>query len=81
MHRTLGVERAVIVQASCHGTDNTAMLDAIAASGGAYRGIAILGEDYRMPNSPGCMRAASAASASTSSGTSAARPTSRSSTR
>jgi predicted TIM-barrel fold metal-dependent hydrolase len=42
VHRTLGVERAVIVQASCHGSDNTAMLDAIAASGGAYRGIAIL---------------------------------------
>jgi 2-pyrone-4,6-dicarboxylate lactonase len=43
VHRTIGVERAVIVQASCHGTDNTAMLDAIAESGGAYRGIAILG--------------------------------------
>jgi predicted TIM-barrel fold metal-dependent hydrolase len=42
VHRTIGVERAVIVQASCHGTDNTAMLDAIAASGGAYRGIAIV---------------------------------------
>jgi 2-pyrone-4,6-dicarboxylate lactonase len=42
VHRILGVERAVIVQASCHGSDNTAMLDAIAASGGAYRGIAIL---------------------------------------
>ena len=42
VHRTIGVDRAVIVQASCHGSDNTAMLDAIAASGGAYRGIAIL---------------------------------------
>jgi predicted TIM-barrel fold metal-dependent hydrolase len=42
VHRTLGIERAVIVQASCHGTDNTAMLDAIAASGDAYRGIAIV---------------------------------------
>jgi 2-pyrone-4,6-dicarboxylate lactonase len=42
VHRIIGVERAVIVQASCHGTDNTAMLDAIAASGGAYRGIAIV---------------------------------------
>src|SRR3954469_18934982 len=42
VHRILGIERAVIVQASCHGTDNTAMLDAIAASGGAYRGIAIV---------------------------------------
>ena len=39
LHGILGVERAVIVQASCHGTDNSAMLDAIAASNGAYRGV------------------------------------------
>jgi predicted TIM-barrel fold metal-dependent hydrolase len=39
LHRILGVERAVIVQASCHGTDNAAMLDAIAHSGGRYRGV------------------------------------------
>ncbi len=39
LHSTLGVERAVIVQASCHGTDNSAMLDAIASSGGHYRGV------------------------------------------
>lgn len=39
LHKTLGVERAVIVQASCHGTDNTAMLNAIAASDGRYRGV------------------------------------------
>ena len=31
LHKALGIERAVIVQASCHGTDNRAMLDAIAA--------------------------------------------------
>ncbi|MBI3517530.1 MAG: amidohydrolase family protein [Proteobacteria bacterium] len=43
LHATLGVSRAVIVQASCHGTDNRAMLDAIASSDGAYRGIAIVG--------------------------------------
>jgi predicted TIM-barrel fold metal-dependent hydrolase len=42
LHATLGIERAVIVQASCHGTDNRAMLDAIASSGGRYRGIAIV---------------------------------------
>ncbi|RAI57000.1 amidohydrolase family protein [Roseicella frigidaeris] len=42
LHAILGLERAVIVQASCHGTDNTAMLEAIAGSGGAYRGVAIL---------------------------------------
>src|SRR6266850_7815229 len=42
LHRRLGLSRAVIVQASCHGTDNRAMLDAIATSGGRYRGIAIV---------------------------------------
>ena len=39
LHDILGVERAVIVQASCHGTDNRAMLDAIARGGGRYRGV------------------------------------------
>ena len=39
LHDTLGIERAVIVQASCHGTDNAAMLDAIASSDGRYRGV------------------------------------------
>jgi 2-pyrone-4,6-dicarboxylate lactonase len=39
LHAVLGIERAVIVQASCHGTDNRAMLDAIAASEGRYRGV------------------------------------------
>ena len=28
-HQFLGVDRAVVVQASCHGTDNSAMLDAL----------------------------------------------------
>jgi len=41
LHEILGLERAVIVQASCHGPDNRAMLDAIASSGGAYRGVCI----------------------------------------
>lgn len=40
LHAHLGVSRAVIVHASCHGTDNTVTLDAIAASNGAYRGVA-----------------------------------------
>jgi 2-pyrone-4,6-dicarboxylate lactonase len=43
LHRKLGIERAVLVQASCHGTDNSAMLDAIAASDGRYRGVAMVG--------------------------------------
>ena len=42
----LGIERAVIVQASCHGTDNRAMLDAIATSGGRYRGVAIVDASF-----------------------------------
>ena len=36
----LGLERAVLVNASCHGSDNRVVLDAIAASGGRYRGVA-----------------------------------------
>jgi 2-pyrone-4,6-dicarboxylate lactonase len=46
LHTTLGVERAVIVQASCHGTDNRAMLDAIATSRGRYRGVAIVDASF-----------------------------------
>ncbi len=42
----LGFERAVIVQAGCHGTDNRAMLDAIASSGGKYRGVAMVNDDF-----------------------------------
>ena len=43
LHEHLGVSRAVLVQASCHGADNGAMLDAISWSGGAWRGVAIVG--------------------------------------
>jgi 2-pyrone-4,6-dicarboxylate lactonase len=42
LHDFLGLARGVIVQASCHGTDNTAMLDAIARGEGRYRGVAIV---------------------------------------
>ncbi len=42
----LGFERAVIVQATCHGTDNSAMLDAIASSDGRYRGVAMIDEGF-----------------------------------
>ncbi len=38
----LGFARNVIVQASCHGTDNRATLDAIARSGGLARGVAVV---------------------------------------
>ena len=44
LHATLGLDRAVIVQATCHGDDNRAMLDAIARAGGRYRGVAMIGE-------------------------------------
>ncbi|EZP62853.1 amidohydrolase [Pseudomonas sp. RIT357] len=42
LHNHLGFKRGVIVQASCHGSDNRAMLDAIARSEGRYRGVAIV---------------------------------------
>ncbi|MGE0775927.1 MAG: amidohydrolase family protein [Sphingomonadaceae bacterium] len=38
----LGFSRNVIVQASCHGTDNSATLDAIAKSDGKARGVAVV---------------------------------------
>lgn len=38
----LGFARNVIVQASCHGTDNSATLDAIAKSDGKARGVAVV---------------------------------------
>jgi predicted TIM-barrel fold metal-dependent hydrolase len=40
LQKTLGLTRAVLVNASCHGVDNTVILDAIAQSGGRYRGVA-----------------------------------------
>ncbi len=42
LHKHLGISRAVIVHASCHGTDNSVTLDAIKRSNGAYRGVAML---------------------------------------
>ncbi len=41
----LGFSRNVIVQASCHGTDNSATLDAIAKSNGMARGVAVVDPD------------------------------------
>lgn len=38
----LGFERNVIVQASCHGTDNAATLNAIAMAKGKARGVAVV---------------------------------------
>lgn len=42
LHDHLGLTRAVIVQASCHGSDNRAMLDALAWQPEHYRGVAII---------------------------------------
>ncbi|MEV8564412.1 amidohydrolase family protein [Streptomyces sp. NPDC051322] len=41
----LGVTRNVVVQATCHGADNTAMVDAVRAAGGRARGIATVRPD------------------------------------
>jgi 2-pyrone-4,6-dicarboxylate lactonase len=46
LHAHLGIERAVIVQASCHGTDNAAMLDCIASDPKRYRGVAIVDDSF-----------------------------------
>lgn len=41
----LGVSRNVVVQATCHGTDNSAMVDAVRAADGRARGIATVRPD------------------------------------
>ena len=41
----LGFERNVIVQATCHGTDNRALVDALRASNGRARGVATVSRD------------------------------------
>jgi predicted TIM-barrel fold metal-dependent hydrolase len=42
LHGILGIARAVIVHASCHGSDMTVTLDGIARSGGRMRGVAVV---------------------------------------
>jgi len=42
LHAQLGISRAVIVHASCHGSDMDVTLDAIASSGNQYRGVAVV---------------------------------------
>jgi 2-pyrone-4,6-dicarboxylate lactonase len=41
----LGVEKNVVVQATCHGADNAAMLDVLASSPGRSRGVATVDPD------------------------------------
>src|SRR6185436_21032367 len=42
LHARIGISRAVIVHASCHGSIMDVTLDAIASSGGQYRGVAVV---------------------------------------
>jgi len=46
LQERLGLSRAVFVQASCHGTDNAAMLDAIGRGNGRYAGVAMVDESF-----------------------------------
>jgi 2-pyrone-4,6-dicarboxylate lactonase len=48
----LGFERNVIVQATCHGADNRAMVDALVHSGGKARGVATV--RHRQGNTGTC---------------------------
>jgi 2-pyrone-4,6-dicarboxylate lactonase len=41
----LGFDKNVVVQASCHATDNRALVDALDAAAGRARGIAFIGEE------------------------------------
>lgn len=45
LHHQLGIERCVIVQSIVHGTDNSAVEDAILAGEGRYLGVALVAPD------------------------------------
>ncbi len=42
----LGLSRAILVQASCHGTDNSAMVDALRRGQGRYAGVALIDDTH-----------------------------------
>ena len=44
LHKHLGFSRAVLVQASCHGIDNAAVVDALNSSQGAWRGVCMIND-------------------------------------
>jgi len=46
LQERLGLSRAVFVQASCHGSDNAAMVDAIRRGRGRYAGVAMIDESF-----------------------------------
>jgi 2-pyrone-4,6-dicarboxylate lactonase len=41
LHRALGIERAVLVQSACHGSDHAVLYEALEAGAGRYRGVAL----------------------------------------
>ena len=47
LHARLGITHGVLVQAACYGTDHSALLEAIANSAGAYRGVALITDASR----------------------------------
>lgn len=47
LQRRLGLSHAVLVQASCHGTDNRAMIDALERGQGRYAGVAMIDDETR----------------------------------
>ncbi len=46
LHDRLGLRRAVFVQASCHGTDNSAMIDAIQRAPDRFAGVAMIDDSF-----------------------------------
>jgi 2-pyrone-4,6-dicarboxylate lactonase len=46
LQAVLGIDRAVLVNASCHGLDNAPVTDAIAASAGRFRGVANVDDSF-----------------------------------
>ena len=42
LHERLGIQHCVIVQPACHGPDNSVTVDAVAATGGSYKGVALV---------------------------------------
>jgi predicted TIM-barrel fold metal-dependent hydrolase len=46
LQERLGLSRAVLVQASCHGTDNRAMVDALQQARGRFAGVAMIDESF-----------------------------------
>ena len=44
VQKATGLQRAIVVQPTAHGVDNSAVLDAIAKSGGRFRGVAAIDE-------------------------------------